>query len=169
VKSFYIHFTLLELYSRGDLAPCRQRDLLEIVCLRPRGGKQIVQPRSERFDQTVVLPLRTSLTCALTGYRAQPTVYWTEFLLIINRPQGVYCYCSIGFIFYLLVSLAVPKATIVVFRWRRGTRFGRGIKKKVRFHVHSLHDHVCLIAREKFLLIFADFETCWPRPPHLAG
>jgi hypothetical protein len=66
VKSFYIHFTLLELYSRGDLALCRQRDLLEIVCLRPRGGKQIVQPRLERFDQTVVLPLRTFLTCALT-------------------------------------------------------------------------------------------------------
>jgi hypothetical protein len=68
-------------------------------------------------------------------------VYWMEFLFIINHPQGVYCYCSIGFVFNLLVSLA----TVVVFRWWRSTRFGRGKLKSALSH--SLLAQLCLFNR----------------------
>jgi hypothetical protein len=54
--------------------------------LRPRGGKQIVQPRSERFDQTVVLPLRTSLTCALTQEEEQ--AYFEDLMGKKDQNRG---------------------------------------------------------------------------------
>jgi hypothetical protein len=156
VKLFYIHFTLLELYSRGDLALCQQRDLLETVCLRPRGGKLIVQPRSERFDQTVRYSFAHVSHVCINRLSTPTYSYWMEFLPIINCPQGVYCYCSIGFVLLSTGFAGCPKATIVIFHRRRSARFGRGIKN-VRFHVRSLHDHVCLFARENFLPIFGCF------------
>jgi hypothetical protein len=131
-------------------------------------GKQMVQPRSERFDQTVVLPLRTSLTCALTGYEPN--------LRFIGRRSSS-----------SLIALKASTAIVVLdlffnywFRWlspRPPSSFlvGGAAQDSVVDKKSALPRS--LLARPRFFIraqeLFADFwlffETSWPRPPHLAG